>query len=74
MKKEHALYEKRVLRDVFGRNSKEERWRWRKLHNYSVSCTAPIINIIIIIIIIIIISVIGPCAVEHARKTLELNH
>jgi len=36
MKKEHALYDKRVLRDIFGSNSEEERWRWRKLHNYSI--------------------------------------
>ena len=43
MKKEHALYEKRVLRDIFGCNSKEKRWRWRKLHNYSV-IAAPIIH------------------------------
>ena len=63
MKKERALYKKRMLRDIFGRNSKEEWGRWRKMHNYSVICTA-----IIIIIIIIIISVIGPCAVEPAGK------
>ena len=60
MKKERALYKKRMLRDIFGRHSKEERGRWRKMHNYSVICTA--------IIIIIIISVIGPCAVEPAGK------